>query len=227
MGQERMVVLANSKKCGGYCMAGKSLDAAGRVGGWVRPVKGTAEGGLSLRSTVCSDGRQATVLDVVSQEWGPAAPDLHQRENRLMGPEALQRCGRVAWEDIPVLADDVSSGLWVDGYSSSCGLNDRVPDFWLPHMSGSLRLIAVPRLALCRTLGYEGHVKYRAEFRIGGRCYNLALTDTVATFWLMNVERLTLADAYVCVSLAVPFRDGFAYKLAAAVITRERAGSTT
>lgn len=227
MGHERMVVLANSKKHGGYCMAGKALDAAGHIRGWMRPVTDVVEDGLSMRRTLCSDGRQAAVLDVVSQEWGPDVPALHQRENRLMGPAMLLRCGRVAWDDIPTLADDASSGLWIDGHSSSCGLNDRVPACRLSHLPGSLQLIATHDLVLRRTSGYEGQIKYRAEFRIGEQRYNLALTDMVATSWLINVQQLVLADAYVCVSLAAPFHDGFAYKLASAVITKERAESTT
>ena len=222
-----MVVLANSKKHGGYCMAGKTLDAAGRVGSWVRPVAGAAEDGLPLRRTVCSDGRQVAVLDVVAADWGPAVPALHQRENLMLGPTALQRCGRVAWAHLPALADDASAGLWIDGHSSGCGLNDRVPQGRLATVNDSLKLVAVQGLVLYRILGYEGQVKCRADFHVGTGRYNLALTDKVAASWLTQTPRLQLADAYVCVSLAVPFRDGFAYKVAAAVITRERAGCTT
>lgn len=221
-----MVVLANSRKCGGYCLAGKTLDAAGDVGAWVRPVTEVDTDGLPLRRTVCSDGRQAAVLDVVTLEWGRPAPSLHQRENRLMGPAVLERCGRASWDDLPLLADKASSGLWLDGHSSHGGFNDRVPANRLSDLPGSLLLIAVCELVLYRKSGYEGQMKYRADFRIGQRRYNLALTDTVATFWLLTVQSLALANAYVCVSLAVPFRDGFAYKLATAIITRERAGST-
>ena len=227
MGQERMVVLANSKKLGGYCMAGKALDKAGHVGSWMRPVTATVEDGLPMYRTLCNDGRQATILDVVTQDWGPAAPALHQRENRLMGPAKLQRCGRLAWDDLPALADNASSVLWINGDSSRCGLNDRVSANLLPHLPGSLLLVATQQLVLRRSLGYEGKVKCRAEFNIGTQRYNLALTDNVAIAWLTNTSRLEFANAYVCISLAVPFLDGFAYKLATAVITKERAESMT
>jgi hypothetical protein len=220
---QRMVVLANSRKHGGYCLAGKVLNDAGEVGGWLRPVLASAGNGLPHRRTVCSDGKQATILDVVSQSWGVPRPALHQRENRLMGPEPLRRCGRVAWDDLPALADDAHTGLWIDGYSSGCGFNDRVSVDRLVQLPGSLMLISVRDLVLSQVFGYENHPKYRASFCIGKRHYNLALTDTVATLWLTNTPRLELADAYVCVSLAVPFQDGFAYKLATAVITRARA----
>ena len=225
MGKERMVVLANSMKLGGYCMAGKSLDSAGHVGGWMRPVTTVVKDGLPMHRTLCSDGRQAAILDVVTQDWGQPAPALHQRENRLMGPATLQRCGRVAWDDLPALTDNASLGLWIDGDSSRGGLNDRVSENRLLLLPGSLLLIATKKLVLRRTLGYEGKVKNRAEFCIGMQRYNLALTDSVAMAWLNNTPCLVLAKAYVCISLAVPFHDGFAYKLAAAVITKERAES--
>lgn len=225
MGQ--LVILANSKKCGGYCMAGKVLDSSGHVGGWVRPVSSAVEDGLPKYRTLCSDGRQASVLDVVTQDWGVAVPALHQRENRLIGPAALRRCGRVAWDDLPALVDEDLPGLWVDGLSSGCGANDRVAQCQLAHLPGSLRLIATRHLFLSRAPGYGGKMKYRADFHFAGLHYNLALTDAVAMSWLSDEVRLALPEAYVCVSLAVPFQDGFAYKLAAAIITEERAGSTT
>ena len=220
-----MVVLANSKKLGGYCVAGKALDAAGRVGAWVRPVTAAPEDGLPLSSTVCSDGHQVSVLDVVAAKWGAAVPVMHQRENRLLGKVTLTRVARAGWDDLSALSDDASAGLWVDGCSSGCGLNDRVPQQQLPYVAGSLQLVAAPGLVLHRAVGYAGRVKHRASFWVGKRSYNLALTDTVATHWLKTIDRLELAEAYVCVSLAMPFHDGYAYKVAAAVITRERAAS--
>ena len=225
--KQRMVVLANSKKRGGYCMAGKVLEDNGRVAGWVRPVSPVLESGLPLSRIMCSDGQPAHILDVVVQDWGPNTPILHQSENRAMGPSTLSRCGRVTWSDLANLADKQSSPLWIDGYSSSAGKNDRVPNDHLRQLSGSLKLFAIDHLALSRTIGFEGRTKYRAEFSVGGRSYNLALTDGVAATWLGQCRRLELPESYICVSLAVPFDDGFAYKVAATIITMQRAGSAT
>ncbi len=225
--EQRMVVLANSRKRGGFCMAGKVLEENGSVSGWVRPVAPASESGLPLSRIMCSDGQPAHILDVVVQDWGPNSPILHQTENRVMGPSTLSRCGRVTWSDLATLADNPSSPLWLDGYSSSSGRNDRVPTDHLKQLPGSLKLLAIDHLALSRTIGFEGRTKFRAEFSVGGRSYNLALTDGVAANWLGQCSRLVLPGSYVCVSLAVPFNDGFAYKVAATIITMQRAGSAT
>jgi hypothetical protein len=225
--KQRLVVLANSRKSGGFCMAGKVLEENGRVAGWVRPVSSVVERGLPLSRIMCSDGLPAHILDVVAQDWGPNMPILHQSENRMMGPSTLSRCGRVSWSDLATLADNSSSPLWLDGYSSSAGRNDRVPSGHLKQLPGSLKLLAIDHLVLSRNIGFEGKTKHRAEFCVDGRSYNLALTDTVATTWLGQCQRLELPGSYVCVSLAVPFNDGFAYKVAATIITMQRAGSAT
>lgn len=223
---DTMVVLANSKKHGGTCLAGKLLGADGEVGDWVRPVVGPGEAGLPVHRTLCDDGHPVALLDVVATNWSGAAPKRHQRENRLLGPGKLQRCGRVGWDTLASLADDPAT-LWANDFSSSCGLNDRVPDTLLDRLSDSLKLVAVRDLVLYPLSGNAQKIKYRADFRFGMYRYNLALTDTVAMRWLTGSSRIEFADAYVCVSLAVPFSDGFAYKVAASIITPARAEEKT
>lgn len=219
---QHMVVLANSKKPGGSCLAGKLLEADGHVGDWIRPVIGPAEAGLPLHRTVCDDGQPVMPLDVIATSWAAPVPARHQRENHLLGASGLLRCGRVGWDALPALAD-APAMLWVNTSSSGCGLNDRVPESMLDQLQDSLKLVGVHDLVLYALPGYGGKMKHRADFRIGMHRYNLALTDTVAMRWLNSSPRIELPEAYVCVSLAVPFGDGYAYKVAASVISRERA----
>ena len=42
---KRIVCLANSRKRGGRCVAGKELLADGRAGGWIRPVSAARKRG--------------------------------------------------------------------------------------------------------------------------------------------------------------------------------------
>lgn len=223
---ETMVVLARSQKHGGYCLAGKLLDEEGYVGEWVRPVDQNASNGLLLGQICCEDDFPADVLDVVTTELGPAVPQLHQRENRLVSAAGMNRSGQIGWEALGALADETSGVLWFNGSSSGCGQNDRVPSVLLPRLQSSLRLVAAKDVCLRLTHGYEGRPKYRASFSLEGHRYNLALTDPVAQRWLSQDAPVRHVDAYLCISLAVPFQDGFAYKLVASVITQERAGET-
>jgi len=85
-------------------------------------------------------------------------------------------------------------------------------------------LIAVENLELYVTLGFNGQTKRRASFCYGGQRYNLAMTDAVAAVGLSSDLRQKWDEALLCISLAFPFHDGYAYKLASSIITPERAG---
>jgi hypothetical protein len=223
---ERMVVLAKSIKNGNYCLAGKLLDEDGYVGEWVRPIADGIAGSVPMEQTLCGDGHPAEILDVVAIQWGTAQPQLHQRENRLLGTSQWVRCGYLGWSDLPVIADEAPTALWLDGFSTYCGRNDRVPASRLHEAKSSLYLVAVQNLVLYRASAFDGKIKRRARFGIGRQRYDLALTDSVAWSWVANAQstEFKVPEAYVCISLATPFVDGFAYKVAAAIITPERVG---
>ena len=219
---ERMVVLANSRKMGGCCVAGRSLDGKTNPGRWLRPVGSQVAAGLPQGRTRCADGSAAAVLDLVDIDLDQPVPHLHQRENRLLGNSPWKRCGRIGWDRLAGLVDTDESGLWVDGYSSSCGSSDRVPETFLAQVTGSLRLIRTGSLHLFRDVGASGQKQLRGAFSHAGRNYVLAVTDPAAWALLGCHGELALADAYLCISLGVPFK-GYAYKLMASVITEHRA----
>lgn len=218
---EHMVVLANSRKAGGCCIAGRALDANARPGRWLRPVGRDAADGLPPQRTRCADGNTARVLDLIEIDLAAAVPRAHQQENRLLGDTPWARCGRVDWNGLAALADAKSAGLWVDGFSSRCGNNDQVPDTLLGHITESLRLIRTDHLHLCNTTNAFGRRQLRGTFSHAGRDYTLAVTDPVAWAALAGIDQLTLPDVYLCISLALPF-NGYAYKLVASVITEHR-----
>ena len=112
----------------------------------------------------------------------------------------------------------------------SYGHNDQVPENLANSLSRSLYLVRPDqlKLAVASEGGYFGPARrrVRARFDLCGYSYCIVVTDP----WM---ERQCLAGsdgetnidgALLCVSLGESFH-GFAYKLAAAVITHERVGA--
>ena len=221
--QTTMVVLANSIKMHGACVAGRVADESGAGPNWVRPVMDLAGGTLPVFRTMCSDGRFAQVLDVVSMPLGDAVPMLHQQENRLLEHGFWIRRRRYGWDELRGLVEQSGSGLWLDGFSSSCGLNDRIPEVLLPRIGDSLRLVSAQDVVLHRTTDCYGRRRIRAFFAHEGQRYDLAVTDPMASFLLDGEDERDLGEIFLSISLGVPFH-GNAYKLVAAIITPERAG---
>jgi len=176
------------------------------------------------------DGTDPKVLDVIAIEMTGAQPQHHQQENHLIDDGyywVKQRT--ISWRDLQEAVEDPAGPLWLNWYSSSYGHNDRVPDDRASGLPRSLYLVRPDKLTL--VVAAEGggfgpaRRRVRARFDLSGQRYCVVVTDP----WM---ERQCLAgndgeteidDAVLCMSLGESFH-GFAYKLAAAVITRQRVG---
>jgi hypothetical protein len=175
------------------------------------------------------DGTDPKVLDVIAIELTGAQPQHHQQENHLIDDGCYWVKQRtISWSELQA-AEDPAGPLWLNGYSSSNGHNDRVPEDRTSGLGRSLYLVRPEQLTL--VVASEGgsfgpsRRRVRARFDVSGHSYCVVVTDP----WM---ERRCLAgqdgetrinDVLLCVSLGESFH-GFAYKLAAAVITRQRAG---
>lgn len=209
-----LVLLANSCKNNERCVAGKSL-AHGRIGAWVRPVSARAGGELAAWERQLVSGAQPRVLDVVEMPLERPAPCGFQTENRRIASGARWiPHGRLPWSALPHLVDPCET-LWINGCSSGGGCNDRVPALRVEALHSSLCLIGPLSITL-----RVGGGKVRASFQYRKVDYNLSVTDpTIKAAYASRPDGCyPVAEAYVCVSLA-PVWNGYAYKLAAAIIT--------
>jgi hypothetical protein len=208
-----LVLLANSCKHGGRCVAGKEV-LNGKVGGWIRPTSHHANGELYVRDQQLAGGGQPAVLDVVEVPFARPAPSGFQTENHRLAPgrDWLKR-GRLPWAAVALAVDDCDQ-LWLDGYSSAGGCNDRVPAERLGELAGSLLFIGPLRMDL-HVLG----TRVRGRFVYRQTVYNLSVTDPwiKAAYARLPDGWYRLDRVFVCLSLAPVFH-GYAYKLAAAIL---------
>ncbi len=138
---KRIVCLANSRKRGGRCVAGKALRPDGSAGGWLRPISARDDEEVSPRERCYADGGEPQILDVIDVPLLSPRPKTYQRENWLLDPNRRwAKVGRATWNDLRAMTDR-DEPLWINGHSARGGQNDRIPLAETAAIDNSLRLI--------------------------------------------------------------------------------------
>lgn len=218
-----IIVLANSRKISGRCVAGKELVGT-TFGGWVRPVSLRPAGELSEADRQFQDGTDPKLLDVVEIPMSKHLPHGFQTENHAIDDQFYWvRKRRCTSAELKAALDLAATKLWDNNSSSSNGLNDRVADATAANLSGSLLLIEVPKLTI--SIAIEGaHFnnakrKVRGSFTHNNTRYILTITDPVIEREYLKKDdgEYDAGSATLCISLGDSFQ-GYAYKLIAGVI---------
>lgn len=182
----RIICLANSKKPGGRCLAGK-LYSRGKFGRWMRPISGRMDEALSeserqVGKNWMGVGVEPALLDILEFSILSPRPTNHQVENWLINPRMyMLRMGQITPNELLPVIDNPNS-LWTVGSSSSRGSSDFVPEERIHEAVESLYLIHPELLSLHVTtdeyMGRETR-QVRGEFTYGGVIYNLKVTDPI------------------------------------------------
>ena len=213
-----VICLANSHKHGGRCVAGLRLDG----GGWVRPVSTEPEGVLQAWHYTLAGGGEAALLDVLRMRLTAPRPDPHHPENCRMD---FGLWGLVA-RPLPRRAQEI---LWESLAPGPDLLGDREDKIAFAALVkrpalASLALVHPESLSWeVRQNGAADKRRTRAVFHLAGAWYNLPVTDPLHLNSLASRPVGSYpedsAETLLTVSLSEPFaRDGFCYKLVAAVI---------
>lgn len=227
MAVEEIVVLANSMKWGGRCVAGIST----RGGRWVRPVSDRLHGELRpLHHRI--DGRDLAPLDVVSFEHDGRVNNPAQPENVKVGNSRWWLTGRVE----PADALGHLSPQLVEGPDLLGNREASVPEAEaLQGVDASLALVKPAKVEFDLDPPFEGTSKSRprTRFDLGGQHYDLAVTDFLIRSRLLKaglgthgLAELGLdpgADVLLTVSLAEAY-GGRCWKLVAAVLVLPERG---
>jgi hypothetical protein len=225
---KRLIVLANSFKYGGRCIAGRELIAHSntyRPGDWVRPLSAREGGEFMLPELRLSTGRPVQVRDVIDIPLGEPVGDPFQPENWHLGPGPWQLVRTPTALPLTWL-EETPPDLWHEPGNRS----DRTSDEFLK--------VRPPRqsLVLIRPQNFRLQVaadpnkdqpRRRALFCYRGLEYDLHITDPV--FWdsyrcktPQRHERpitFTLRcgdDVLLCISLTRDFH-GYHYKVVATI----------
>jgi ATP-dependent DNA helicase RecQ len=217
---KEIICLANSRKYSGRCIAGREISG-GRIGEWVRPVGHNETGELPVREICYRDGNVPRLLDVIAVPLSRHAPHSYQTENYLVDEDVWIRKRSFPVADLPRLCDPVDS-LWLNGYSSGSGLNDRVPEaIAREHIRTSLLFIRPEQAMIAVEEGPNLLKRLRARFHFVGEEYCLPVTDPeVENRYLgepLGRYPLATGELYFTISLGEPY-EGYCYKLVAGIV---------
>jgi len=205
-------ILANSKKLGGFCVAGKDIES----NRWVRIVGDQNGAELTLNQITYNDVagmRQMIQYEpfnkLIRLNFGNSVPLRCQPENVLIGKEP--------WQEIPITQNNISYDTPIDLW----GTGDRIKaddiEQGLVSIQQSLYLIQVTNLQFYIN-DYNSH---RACFQYGNNEYDLGATMNPAVFQDI-VNGVRTHNNILTISLGGPFFNKHSnqnehYKLVAAV----------
>ena len=217
------VCLANSKKHGGRCLAGKA-SWRGSFNKWIRPVTDRPTEELQEPEFRLHTGEDARLLDVLEIRLIRDYPNLHQQENFLMNVSVPLKKVRTFTIDEATAIVDKPSDLWGIGHSSSKGINDFVAKNEIEAINNSLYFIRVPNLKIEITDEYSQswhrHQKvFRAGFSIGQNPYKLKITDPhfEEKYREKPLGCYEIEDSLLTISLGEEFNNSY-WKLVAGLI---------
>jgi hypothetical protein len=218
---KQIVCLANSRKWSGRCIAGKEIRDK-KLGGWVRPVRAEGTGELSYQDIRYRKGGTPKLLDIITVPLVKYNPHSYQTENYLVDIKSRWiKTGVLPVSLVPRLCDTPAT-LWINGYNSLKGCNDRIPlDRVEKEITSSLYFIEPASLAIIVENEYNDKRKVRAEFIYNEVVYKLAITDPEVEIKYLNQDdgsyQVNKPQVYLCVSLGEPY-NGYCYKLVAGII---------
>ena len=220
---KRIVCLAYSRMPNGRCVAGRELRPDGRLGGWIRPVVGGEDEGVTEEDSRYADGRLPGLLDVIDVPVTEPRPEGHQTENWLLDTDRRwAKAGRLGLSNLPKWADAVDT-LWPNGFGTSSGLNDKVPATAASTLDTSLCLIEA-NLEVCvfNPGAARGDFRRRVQgrFRHNGSDYRMWVTDPdqEQKYFAGPNGSYQVGKCYLTISLSLAAIYGYHYKLIAGVI---------
>jgi|SRR5579871_4502466 len=221
-----IICLANSRKLTGRCVAGKEWDGF-KPGAWCRPVSSRDRGELTAERWYAKSWRDPRLLDLIEVSLVCRRPSGCQSENHLVDATVKWRFkGHVSPTSLVPALDHPTGSLWVNGESTTGGLNDRVQASVAERQKNSLVLVQPEKLIVSvnTEAANTEHARrrVRGHFTLAGQEYGLSITDPIVEEPIMRHPdgfSTELQKPILCISLSEKFASQNAcYKLIAGVI---------
>lgn len=212
-----IVILANSRKPRGRCIAGKSIAANSMD--WIRPVSPRRDGELSASERQYERNQEPKLLDIVHIRLAHKGFHTFQQENHIIYEDfKWRKINVLSYEMALSLQDRVDGDLWSNEISSANGVRDRIHVSKVGSFSTSLLLIKVTDL-VTRAQHEASRLKIRGTFTFNHKLYRLSVTDPSFEAQTLRGKNqsLEIGEALICLSLGEPY-NGYVYKLIAGVI---------
>ena len=218
--RKKIVCLANSRKYSRYCVAGKEISESG-ISKWIRPVSNPENRELSINDIILQHKKIPKLLDIITVSLKNHLPFSYQTENYITDKSRLWvKNSELPVSHLPGLCDDTNF-LWINGYHSYNGFNDRIPANMAERcLTSSLLFIRPENIYVIVAEGAYGK-KIRARFTFRGVKYWLAITDPIAETQYLEEDvgeyPLDSDEVYFTVSISEPYNN-YCYKLVAGVV---------
>lgn len=209
-----IVILANSAKKGGCCVAGKDI----RTGEWIRPVS-TFGGGELLGKQITLDGYKPNPLHIAIVGFETHSPLPNQPENHLINDSKWQRAGKLDRSALDQFLD-TPEHLWMYSRKQD-SVDAKLFEYGLIDNHQSLYLIKVKSITYNVVHNYNGDQRLKGTFDYNGSKYTFNVTDPAYCQYKNGPlgHSFVEYDKYLCLSLGEKFEaTGQCYKLIASVI---------
>lgn len=208
-----IICLANSRKLGGSCVAGKDITN----GQWIRPVSSLETGELYPYQIQYKNGEIPECQDITEIEFERHMPKYYQPENILITYKKWKKIGTFPSNKLETLCDDCHTLFQNVGNHK-----DRIPVKHLQRkeITSSLLFIKVRDLSFYKTYSMSGREQVRAIFLFNTITYDLVVTDPPMEK-IIRTEyaqcKAICKNIYLCISIGEPYNND-CYKLVSSVI---------
>ncbi len=177
-------------------------------------------GELAIENILLPNEKLPALLDIISVTLDRHIPDTYQSENFMINENgSWLKNGVFALSELSNVCDTPDS-LWINGYSSAGGLNDRMSQEKAETELSSSLLFIRPECLRIIVLEMALRKKIRAEFPFQHIPSRLPVTDpAIDSIYLKKKPGIypVTEETYCTLSISEPFQ-GYCYKLVAGII---------